>query len=361
MTTTREVQVNLPTNPYTVRIGKNVLSRVGKLASSLNLGMLCAVITDSNVAPLYAEEVVESLRKHGFLPKLFEVQAGEASKSFKQVEALCEQMIWAGMDRTSFILALGGGVIGDLAGFVAAIYFRGIPYIQLPTTIMAQVDSSVGGKTGVNASSGKNLIGAFHQPLAVLTDVKTLGTLPEREYHEGFAEIIKHAAIRDREFFEKLKHFDKNDIESIIQRNVEIKAEIVAADERETTGERALLNFGHTIGHAIENAAGYGHYLHGEAISLGIAGALHLSVALGGLSSAESEEALALLKKFHLPTVSPPRIDPRKIMQALKKDKKFLGGQVRFVLLSSIGHAFVSDDVTIQDIEDTLKNLSKTH
>ena len=266
-------------------------------------------------------------------------------------------MIKAGLDRKAFVVALGGGVVGDLAGFVAAIYYRGIPYVQIPTTIISQVDSAVGGKTGVNAARGKNLIGSFHQPRFVLADVDTLKTLPPREFNEGFAEIIKHAIIRDAQLFEDIAQVDRGDMAPLIARNVAIKAQIVAADERETTGERALLNFGHTVGHGIEAAAGYGRYLHGEAISLGIVAACSISAKKAGLSASDREQIMSLLRQFELPVKLPRDISTESITTALKTDKKFSQGKIRFVLASRIGSAFLSDDVTMEDIHEAIESL----
>ncbi len=342
---------------YSVRIGRGLIDLAGSLSAEAGLPRQCAIITDSNVGPLYAARIEAALRLAGFQSATLTIPAGEKSKSLEQAGRLCDSMIAAGLDRGAFVVALGGGVVGDLAGFTAAIYFRGLPFIQIPTTVMAQVDSSVGGKTGVNAPGGKNLIGAFHQPRLVIADITTLETLPEREFNEGFAEIIKHAIIRDSAMFDDLARFQRDDLEGLIRRNVEIKAAIVAADERETTGERALLNFGHTIGHAIENAAGYGSYLHGEAISLGLAAATALSVKKAGLAPASQNEILALLRRFKLPTQLPPDIATADIMAALATDKKFSGGQVRFVLTPRIGQAYVSSEVTRADIEGAIEQL----
>jgi len=270
----------------------------------------------------------------------------------EEAASLCGQMIAGGLDRSSAVFALGGGVVGDLAGFVAAIYHRGLPCVQIPTTIVAQVDSSVGGKTGVNATGGKNLIGAFHQPRLVIADTGTLSTLPAREFNEGFAEVIKHAAIRD---FDMLDAPD--DLPALIARNVAIKAAIVAEDEFETKGVRALLNFGHTIGHGIENAAGYGRYLHGEAISLGLVAACRLSVEKAGLDPAARDRIFSALARHRLPVSLPPDIATEAILSAMRKDKKFHGGSVRFVLLKRPGEAFVSGDVTEADIARQIEAL----
>jgi 3-dehydroquinate synthase len=351
------VTVSLGTRSYAVKVGRGLLDTPGAEAKQLALGTRCALISDENVARLYGARVIASLRDAGFQPVEITVPAGEKSKSLDQVERICESMIEARLDRKGWVVALGGGVVGDLAGFVAAIYYRGLPFIQAPTTIVAQVDSAVGGKTGVNARNGKNLIGAFHQPRLVLADVDTLATLPDREFNEGFAEVIKHGAIRDRSLLDAVATLDRENLAPIILRNVEIKARIVAADEHETTGERALLNFGHTIGHAIEAAAGYGKLLHGEAISLGLVAACRISMARAGLPAAEAARVTALLEQYRLPVRLPKDIRPDAILEALKADKKFEEGAIRFVLCPRLGEAFVSKEVTWEDITQALDAL----
>jgi 3-dehydroquinate synthase len=351
------VSVALGPCSYDIRIGPALLAEVGARAASLGLGKSCALISDSNVAPLYAQRVTASLGAAGFRPVEITVPAGEVSKSLPQAGSVCDRMIQAGLDRKSWVLALGGGVIGDLAGFVAAIYHRGIPFVQAPTTIVAQVDSAVGGKTGVNAPSAKNLIGAFHQPRLVLADIDTLSTLPAREFNEGFAEVIKHGAIRDRTLLDAIENLDRALLPSIIRRNVEIKAAIVSADEHETTGERALLNFGHTIGHAIEAAAGYGTLLHGEAVSLGLVAACHISVARAGLPPAEAARITHLLQQFRLPIRLPQGVSESSILDAMRADKKFEEGAIRFVLCPQLGQAYVSKDVALPDIKQAIAAL----
>ena len=358
------VEVPLGSRAYSVLIGDGVLPSIGEHAVARlgsAAGRRCAVITDSNVAPLHSAPVLAGLENAGFAPVLITVPAGEASKSMTVAERVCDEMIAAGLDRKSWVVALGGGVVGDLAGFVAAIYYRGIPFVQIPTTVIAQVDSAVGGKTGVNATHGKNLIGAFHQPRLVLADVDTLQTLPPREFNEGFAEIIKHGAIRDCTLLSRIcvpeLQFKPEVLAGIIRRNVEIKAAIVAADEHETTGERALLNFGHTVGHAIENAAGYGRFLHGEAISLGLVAACRLSVQKAGLSGVEADLVLERLAHFKLPLRLPADIATDDLMAALRTDKKFAAGAVRFVLTPRLGEAFVSKEVTHGDIREAIEAL----
>lgn len=274
-------------------------------------------------------------------------------------------MIAAGLDRQSFVLGLGGGVVGDISGFVAAIFERGIPHVQIPTTLLAMVDSSIGGKTGVNTSAGKNLIGAFHQPALVIDDVDVLKTLPQREFNQGFAEIIKHAIIADAEMFEKVVQLSKlradkdasSKLTPLIRRNIEIKASIVAKDELDRTGGRALLNFGHTIGHAIERAGDYQRFLHGEAISLGIVAACTISVKRAGLPQDQQDAIVDLLRMFDLPTQLPANFPSNVIFQALKFDKKFEHGEIRFVVTPKIGTARLSSDVTMEDIREAVGEL----
>ncbi len=239
--------------PYTVLLGEGLLKQIGARVRQHLDCETCAVISDRNVAPLFADRVIESLASAGFDPSLITIPAGEKSKTLEQAGAICERVIAAGLDRESFVVGLGGGMIGDISGFVAAIYHRGIPHVQIPTTLLAMVDSSIGGKTGVDTRVGKNLIGAFHQPSLVIDDLDVLKTLPRREFNQGFAEIIKHAIIADRKMFRTLQSWKAGAapaLQRLIKRNIQIKSRIVAQDERDRTGKRALLNFGHTVGHA---------------------------------------------------------------------------------------------------------------
>jgi 3-dehydroquinate synthase len=354
------VHLDLGSRSYDILLEKGLLSQTGELIKNAGLKGKAAIITDSNVAPLYLEQVQASLTASGFLTSSHIAQAGEASKSMTVVEELSRELIQAGHDRSSFVVALGGGVVGDLAGFVAAIFYRGIPFVQIPTTIVSQVDSAVGGKTGVNAPEGKNLIGAFHQPRLVLTDPNTLLTLPGREFREGFAEVIKHAAIRDFDMLRDLEALDplnQNIPSDLIARNVAIKARVVEEDEKETSGTRALLNFGHTIGHGIEASVPYGTLLHGEAISLGIRAALKLSEDHAGLSREESDRILALLKHFQLPLELPADISSDLVLEKLGRDKKFSGGKKTFVLLNKLGNGITSDSVPQADILPAIELL----
>ncbi len=356
------VPVQTAHSAYSIKIADGLMAQLGSEARALfPQRSTCALVTDSTVGPLYAEAVSASLREAGFTPHLITVPAGEASKSYPQLEHITSAMCRAGMDRRSFLIALGGGVVGDLAGFAASIFYRGIPFIQVPTTIVSVVDSSVGGKTGINSAEGKNLIGSFHQPSLVLIDPMALSTLPPREYHEGYAEVIKHACIKDAAMFPELLSIaaqgHRHGLAPLIAKNVAIKAAIVGADEFETTGLRALLNFGHTIGHGIEASAGYGTLLHGEAISLGMRAALHLSERFASLSPSVTQSVLHLLRAFGLPLVLAPAITTADILSKLSRDKKFEKGAIRFVLLRSLGDAYVSSEVTPQAIEEAIAAL----
>ncbi len=351
------VDVPLERAGYGVWIGDGLLAYCGEKIRPFHAGGKVALVTDTNVAAIYGGVVLDSLRAAGFEPTLITVEAGEASKRMEVVARIADEMIAAGLDRKSLLIALGGGVVGDLAGFVAAIYYRGIPFVQIPTTVVSQVDSSVGGKTGVNARGGKNLLGAFHHPVVVLADPATLSTLPDREFNEGVAEIIKHAAIRDADMLDELDPARREGLAGLIARNVGIKARIVAADEKEITGERALLNFGHTVGHAIEQAAGYGRFLHGEAISIGLHAALRLSVEKAGLPGEDARRVVAALEAFQLPTRIPADLETDVLMAAMGHDKKFEAGKVRFVLLERLGVAFLSSAVTTEEIRAVLENL----
>ena len=353
------VRVNLAERSYDVLIGNGLLPLMGQYAAKIIAREKCAVVTDSNVAPLYAQIILDSLSNQNIPATLITVPAGESSKNMSVVEDVCRQMLRAGLHRKSFLIALGGGVIGDLAGFAASIFLRGIPFIQVPTTVLSQVDSSVGGKTGVNTPEGKNLLGTFSQPSLVLADVDTLRSLPKREWNEGFAEIIKHAAIRDAAMFDAITAVcdGHGDMAALIQRNAAIKARIVEADEHELTGERALLNFGHTIGHAIEASVPYGELLHGEAIALGMVAATRLSTDLSGLKKDDAAKIIGLLQRFDLPTKLPAHISSEAILEHMKHDKKFSEGKIRFVLLRALGDAFLSKDVSMNEVAGAIKAL----
>ncbi len=341
-------------------VGSGLINQLGKQARKFLPGQTCAIVTDSNVAPLFADRAKKSLTAAAFRPILITIPAGEKSKTLEQAGAICDRMIAAGLDRQSFVIGLGGGMVGDISGFVAAIYHRGIPHVQVPTTLLAMVDSSIGGKTGVNTRDGKNLIGAVHHPLLVIDDLDVLKTLPRREFNQGFAEIIKHAVIADAKMFRTLQSRQAGEapaLQALVKRNIEIKSRIVAKDERDRTGERALLNFGHTVGHAIERAGDYRKFLHGEALSLGIVAACAISIRRAGLAPDQRDAIVDLLRQFELPTTLPKNFPREKVFDALKFDKKFEGGKVRFVVTPRVGAAHLANDVTLDDIREAVKDL----
>jgi 3-dehydroquinate synthase len=355
------VSVQLGSRSYTIKVGGGLLSRLGVECAQLKFGQRCAVITDSNVARHFARAALKSLAASGFAPVLISVPAGEKSKRLTVVERCYDQLAAHRLERKSFIVALGGGVVGDLAGFVAATYLRGIPFVQVPTTLLAQVDSSVGGKTGVNLRAGKNLVGAFYQPQLVLCDLDALKTLPKREYISGLAEVIKYGVIYDAVLFAqlernlpKLLQRDAAMLAAVVARCCEIKADVVGQDETES-GLRAILNFGHTIGHAIENSSGYGKYLHGEAIAIGQVAAAKLSQKILALPSLDVERIKKLLVLAGLPVkikLSPAQ--RKKLFAAMKVDKKVSAGEIKFVLAEKIGKVVWSQRVPDKLIQQTL-------
>lgn len=357
----RIVPVQLGSRSYSIHVGAGLLVRLGAECAKLKLGSRCAVITDSNVAKKFSRPALASLKKAGFDPVLITVHAGETSKCLAVVEQCHNQLAAHRLERKSFIVALGGGVVGDLAGFLAATYLRGIPFVQVPTTLLAQVDSSVGGKTGVNLASGKNLVGAFYQPRLVLCDLDTLETLPRREYLSGLAEVIKYGIIQDAHLFASLERNlpkvlrrDPKTLRDLVARCCEIKAHVVSQDETES-GLRAILNFGHTIGHAIENSSGYGKYLHGEAIAIGQVAAARLSQALIGLPAAETERIEKLFRATGLPVKI--KLTPAartKLFAAMLLDKKVSQGQVKFVLAKKIGKVIWGQPVQTSEIQTAL-------
>ncbi|HWC58434.1 MAG TPA: 3-dehydroquinate synthase [Verrucomicrobiae bacterium] len=354
----RIVNVPLGARSYEIKIGPGLLSELGRHCARLKLGNRCAVISDRNVAPRFARVVQQSLKKAGFDSVLITVPAGETAKSLKVVEHCYDALAKHRLERKSFIVALGGGVVGDLAGFVAATYLRGIAFVQVPTTLLAQVDSSVGGKVGVNLKSGKNLVGAFHQPRLVLCDINTLKTLPLRELRAGLAEVIKYGIIYDAELFKRLERDLKKllrrepkTLTDVIARCCEIKADVVGQDETES-GLRAILNFGHTIGHAIENISGYGKYLHGEAISIGQVAAAKISGVVLDMTIQDAERIAKIFRTAGLPTqIRLTPVQLKKLLAAMRLDKKVSAGEIKFVLAKRIGEVIwnqkVSDELVV--------------
>jgi 3-dehydroquinate synthase len=334
----RKVHVELGAKSYDVLIGRELLPRVAELLHDYQVKGPYSVIGDAGL-----KKWSEQLQSHLRGAPLSSVPAGESSKSLAQAESLLRRLAQQKLSRSGTIVVFGGGVVGDLAGFVAATYLRGVNFVQIPTTLLAMVDSSVGGKTAVNLPEGKNLVGAFHQPKLVIADLDTLSTLPKREFAAGMAEVIKYAVIRDRELFARVARGVKPgdpDLEEIVEKCVAIKARIVEHDEFETTGERALLNFGHTVGHAIEKATGYKRYLHGEAIALGMRAAAWLSVGQAGLPESDAKAIEAALEANHLPTKLHPSVDKEAVLAALGNDKKIAAdGGNRWVLAKTLGNA----------------------
>lgn len=350
------VPVEAPgSKPYSVHCGAGLLPTLGTKLRELSptISPRVLVVADAAVVPLYAATVLDSVRESGFEPLLMTVPTGEGTKSFSQLEPILTALAEHRVDRAGAVIALGGGVVGDLAGFAAGIYQRGITLVQVPTTLLAMVDSSVGGKTGINLPRGKNLVGVFHQPSLVLADFDTLKTLSAREIAAGMAEVIKYGCIADRELLLLLQRGAVEDFTAIVPRCVAIKAEVVRQDPHEITGQRATLNFGHTLGHAIENAAGYGRLLHGEAVAIGMRAAAHLSASHCGLSSEKVLIIEQTIQTHGLPmTVN--GLERETIRAALSLDKKAQAGKNQWVLLRDLGQTMLCRDVTLSEIEALL-------
>lgn len=351
------LEVDLAERSYPIYIGQDLLQHADLVRPFIK-GTQVMIVTNTRVAPLYLETCKAMFE--GFNVDAVVLPDGEAFKNLEILNRIFDQLITQHFDRKSTLVALGGGVIGDMTGFAAAAYQRGVPFIQVPTTLLSQVDSSVGGKTGVNHPQGKNMIGAFHQPQAVLVDTNTLNTLEDRQLSAGLAEVIKYGLIRDLPFFEWLEQHleglmarDPQLLAEAIERSCQNKADIVAADEREQ-GQRALLNLGHTFGHAIEAGMGYGVWLHGEAISAGMMQAAYMSQVLGDLSAADLERMAAIFKRAKLPIYPPNELSNQQFMHYMAGDKKVQAGVMRLVLMKSIGQAYISGDYPANTLNQTL-------
>lgn len=352
--TIETLRVELGERSYDIRVGSAIIGMIGAMCRGVVSGRRVAVVTNTTVGPLYADGVVDSLADAGFTPLRIEIPDGEEHKNASTLNRVYDALIEGGMTRDSLIVALGGGVVGDLAGYAAASYLRGIPFVQVPTTLLAQVDSSVGGKTGINHPLGKNLIGAFHQPRAVLIDVDTLATLPEREYLGGLAEVVKYGVVLDAEFFAFLEQNvtgllsrDREALVRAITRCCALKAWVVEQDERES-GLRAVLNYGHTFGHAVEALTGYTAVLHGEAVAIGMVRAAVLAEARGYSSAEDTRRIRALLEVLGLPTEL-PSFDSASYHDVLLRDKKARDQGVDFVLNRGIGGHGI---VRIEDLSE---------
>lgn len=361
-------RVALPKAGYEVHIAPGLLEKAGKLIAPLVPPRLCCIITDESVAALHAPTLQKSLTAAGFTPAIQTVPAGEASKSLAHVERIAESLAELRMDRASPVIALGGGMVGDLAGFVAATWLRGVPFFHCSTTTEGAIDAAIGGKTAVNLKAGKNLVGAFHQPKLVLIDTATFRSLPERDLRAGLAEAVKHALIRDPDLLDwldanvhrVLKHEDAATVE-LIRRNVQIKAAIVQEDERETGGHdsigRAALNFGHTIAHAIEAHAAFA-LRHGECVAIGLLAALQIGVARKFTDPGLLQRTRAVLKTLGLPTHAPADLEPTDFWTYMTRDKKSAEGRVRFLLMPTVGKLAWADDVTAAEAADALSALA---
>lgn len=350
----KTLHVDLASRSYPIYIGTDLLEQKALFEPHLKSSTTVFIVSNTTVAPLYAKTLMSTLSQLGKTVRLLELPDGESYKDWQHLQLIFDELLAHGADRQSMIVALGGGVVGDMAGFGAASFMRGIRFIQVPTTLLAQVDSSVGGKTGINHPLGKNMIGAFHQPVAVIADLNTLRTLPARELSAGLAEVIKHGAIADADFLDwieantgALLACDTDAMAHAVLRSCEIKSAVVSADEREG-GIRATLNFGHTFGHAIESGLGYGEWLHGEAVGCGMVMAADLSARLGHIGQADAQRLKQMIKAMHLPIV-PPKLGTERFMELMQVDKKTEAGQIRYITLGSIGAARIQQvpDATV--------------
>lgn len=356
--------VELGDRSYPIEIGSGWLDHCGERLKRTVKGRSVVVISDSNVAPLYAETALESLQRAGYGAALCVVAAGEHAKSQDVLSYIYDFLLDRHLPRQGAIVALGGGVVGDLAGYAAATYLRGVDFIQVPTSLLAMVDSSVGGKTGINHSKGKNLIGAFWQPRLVFVDTDLLRTLPPRELMSGLGEVIKHGIIRDAAYFDFVENraeailaVDAKAMAHVVEGSCRIKSSVVAADERETSGVRALLNFGHTIGHAIETICGYGTLTHGEAVSLGMRASGRIALERKLWSATDYGRMCALLQRCGFPSHLSGTTDLDLLLATMKLDKKVKDGRVRFVLPTRIGEVRLVDDVTADEVRAACQEL----
>lgn len=356
-----QLNVDLGERSYPIFIGGNLLDN-GNLITDYIKGSSAVIVSNTTVSPLYLEKIVATLRSANIRYDSVILPDGEQHKTLQSMETIIDTLIDKRHDRKTTLIALGGGVIGDIGGFAAAVYQRGINFIQIPTTLLSQVDSSVGGKTGVNHPSGKNMIGAFYQPQCVIADTATLNTLNDRELSAGIAEVVKYGLIHDADFFNWLEQNmssllarDEQVLSQAILRSCEIKAEVVAIDEKES-GIRAILNLGHTFGHAIESAMGYGNWLHGEAVATGMIMAADLSLRHGWIDKNVKQRAIKLLEQAHLPIQSPQEMTPEQYMDIMAIDKKVDQGKIKLILLKAMGEAVISSDYDPGLLKETLNN-----
>ena len=356
MSSPSTIRVNLAERGYDITIGSGTLATFPQFVAERSKTSHVVIVSDSNVDELYADTLGDALSDDGFEVHMMVVDAGEESKSPDAAIDLWETMLAEGTDRGSLVAAVGGGVVGDLAGFVAATFARGLNFVQVPTSLLAQVDSSVGGKVGINLPEAKNIVGAFWQPLGVLIDVDVLNTLPANEFAAGMAEVVKYGVIMDDKFFDYLEanvdaiNSRQPDVmQKVIERCCQLKAEVVEADEREESGRRAILNYGHTFAHAFEAATEYGQLLHGEAVSMGMVCASRLAERCGLIDAGSTERQITLLEALSLP-ITPPQLDAEEVYRLMWHDKKVAEGKINFVLPTRIGEVVLTADVKSRDV-----------
>ncbi len=354
------IRVGLAERSYDIRIGTGNLDSAGAFLASLGQTSHAVLVTDENVRSPHAETVAAGLADAGIEVDMIVVEPGEASKSIDLAAGLWSGLLEVGADRKSVVVAVGGGVVGDLAGFIAATFARGVHFFQVPTSLLAQVDSSVGGKVGINLPEAKNMVGAFKQPMGVLIDTATLDTLPDREYRAGLAEVVKYGVILDADFFAELEtkvdavnRHDSDVLVRMVARCCRLKADVVEQDEFETAGLRAMLNYGHTFAHAFEALSGYGEVLHGEAVAMGMLCASRLAERLGRIDAEVTARQRRLLERLQVP-IEPPPLEPDRILETMMHDKKVEHGRLRFVLPSRLGHVELVGDVPEQDVRAVL-------
>lgn len=356
------IPVPLPQNPYQIVIAANSIANVGQHLKPLQLGKEILLVSNPEIFDFYGQIVQESLLQAGYSVIVHFIPAGESYKTLDSIAQIYDKAVKNRLERSSTFVALGGGVIGDMTGFAAATWLRGVHFVQIPTTLLAMVDAAIGGKTGVNHPQGKNLIGAFYQPRLVYIDPLVLKTLPEREFRAGMAEVIKYGVIWDQDLFEQLETtadlsyleaLPDRLLETIITRSCQAKVDVVTQDEKEA-GLRAILNYGHTLGHAVESLTGYSQINHGEAVGIGMVAAGEIAVKMGLWSQTDCDRTLSLIEKTGLPTKIPTELKLEAILNTLQTDKKVKAGKVRFILPTAIGEVMVSDDVTSEILESVL-------
>ena len=360
---TSVISVPLPQSPYEIVTNPGNLPKLGEYLTRLKLGKKILLLSNAEIFDYYGETALNSLKKSGFEVSVHLIPAGETNKTLEAIAKIYDTALEKRLERSSTMVALGGGVVGDMTGFAASSWLRGINFVQVPTTLLAMVDASIGGKTGVNHPQGKNLIGAFYQPHLVFIDPLVLKTLPEREFRAGMAEVIKYGIIWDADLFEQLEQakslknladLPESLLEMIITRSCQAKVDVVSQDEKES-GIRAILNYGHTLGHAVESLTGYSQVNHGEAVAIGMVAAGKIAVKMGLWNEKDAQRQMALIEKTGLPTQIPSHLDPNAIIDILQTDKKVKAGKVRFILPTAIGKVIITDEVTTEILQSILR------